>query len=271
MRKQEDHKDSGRREEHFPLSDLLGISKGKNLAFLKAYFDESMSHHRASPKFFALGGCTMQNESWLSLGKDWSAALQAFGVSKYRSSDCNASKGEFEGWDGLRKDQLRNHLVQVINRSWRGKSMTICPVYTWIVFDMETFEQESEKYPLFKISPYELSVIMAVGGCREAIANIKGGNTLGIFFEEGQAVRPHVRKYLRQQEISEVRIVDISFVSKEDHLPLQVADMIAYEALKSHFEGTRKFLLDLIESGIGRGIICDEEMIRKFFLNASGG
>ena len=212
-----------------------------------------------------VAGCTMSSESWVLLENEWKTVLNDFKISAFRSSDCNASKGEFISWDGRKKDALRNKLIEILNDCWRGKNAPICPVFASCVLDESIFERISEDYPDINLSPYELCILGIVGGSKMAISNIKGENTLKIFFEEGQEVRPHIRKELKKQKKSERRIEDISFVSKKEHMPLQVADMIAFEVWKSRFEGTRKILLDLIRSGVGQSIDIDEMTIRSSF------
>ena len=253
------------------LKDLLGILRENRLAFLKAYFDESMSHHTANPSLLVVGGCTMSSESWTELSAHWQNVLNSkeFQIEMYRSSDCNASKGQFLGWDGAKKDRLRTQLIEVLNNIWRGKPVAICPVFNWCILDTKVFDRILNKFPQLKLTPYEFCVAQIANGCVYAIrevakvAKVEDNHTLGLFFEEGQNVRPHVRKLLRETRQLDARIVDISFVSKGDHIPLQVADMIAFEAFKSHFEGTRKVLLDLIDSGIGGPSEFDEPILRE--------
>lgn len=252
------------------LDDLLLISRGRHLAFLKAYFDESESHAMSPLRFLSLGGCTMQHESWKLLAGEWSDVLRAFGVTVYRSSALNASRGEYAGWTGPQKDEYRGALSEVITASWRGNMMSICPVYSWVIFDLNAFDEGAKRRPDVNLTAYELAVLMIVGGCRNAIANISGENTLGIFFEAGRDVRFHVRSYLNRQKESDARIVDTSFVEKDYHIPLQVADMVAYEVLKSYHDGKRKLLIDLINDGAGHGIYMDKAMIDDFFDKANG-
>jgi len=239
------------------------------LALLKSYYDESKSHYKANPRTFVVAGCTMSSESWLSLENAWKTVLMEFDISIFRSSDCNASKGEFVGWDGKKKDALRSQLIETIHNSWRGKRAPICPVFIWCIIDENIFEQVLREYPNVLLSPYELCVNCIVAGSRTAITNIKGENTIELFFEKGQDVRPHIRQELRTQRKSEPRIENISFVNKLEHIPLQVADMIAFEAWKSHTEGIRKVLLDLMDSGVGQSLVIDEELIRITFSGRS--
>ena len=252
-------------EPQLALNDLLGIFEGKNLAFLKSYYDESYSHVNASPRWWVVGGCTMSNESWGILSDQWSAVLRDIGISAYRSSDCNASRNEYEGWNGPRKDELRDRLIKVINQSWRGKCAPICPTFTWSILDLDAFNEISLEYPIIQVSAYEFSILAIVAGSVSSITNLSGGHTLSLSFEAGQPVRPHIRALLQKIVGSDIRIVDISFVTKADHVPLQVADMIAYEALKSQHEGTRKVLVDLIGSGTGGHVPIDKDMIRQTF------
>ena len=250
------------------LTYLLGVSGVSRLAFLKAYFDESMSHHTSDPSLLVVGGCTMSSDSWTELTAKWKNVLNAkeFQIEIYRSSDCNASKGQFLGWDGAKKDRLRTQLIEVLNKIWRGRSVTTCPVFLWCIVDTKMFERILNEFPQLKLSPYEFCAAQIANGCVNAVremSKVGDNHTLGLFFEKGQDVRPHVRNLLRKTIKLNARIVDISFVSKGDHVPLQVADMIAYEAFKSHFEGTRKVLVDLISSGVGGPIHFDEPILRR--------
>lgn len=252
------------------LDDLLGISRVNRLAFLKSYYDESISHAKAKPpRFLVLGGCTMSSDSWDIFSRKWSAVLEDVGISTYRSSDCNSSNGEYVGWDGPKKDALRERLIEVINQSWRGRCAPICPVFIWSILNIGTFNDISTNYPQIQISPYEYSVLTIVAGSACSIENLPGEHTLGLFFEDGQDVRPHIRQMLRKKVEPGTRITDISFLSKGDHIPLQVSDMIAYEAWKSQSEGKRKVLVDLLDNGVGQDVNIDENTIRNAFISWS--
>jgi hypothetical protein len=252
------------RRERIALDDLLGLSKGHSVAFLKSYFDESISHHKAQPNLLFVGGCTMETNDWLKLETRWNPILKDFGVTAFRSSDCNASKGEFVGWDGYRKDEFRACLIDAINQSWGAD---ICPVIQWCGLDQNVFKDVASEFPNVVVSPYEFCVWAIVIGSKSAIANIRGVNTLGIFFEEGQDIRPHIRRKLHEISQAECRIVDISFVCKQDNMPFQVADMIAYEAWKSYTEGERKTLLNLKRISALGTIFCSEDNIRDGIKN----
>jgi hypothetical protein len=215
----------------------------------------------------------MSNDGWLHLEKEWISILRQFEVSAYRSSDCNASKGEYAGWRGDKKDSLREQLIDAMHRSWRGRAnptaIPICPVFTWSTIDIASYERISSEYPQIRVSPYEFQVLALITGSKSAIKNLHDGvHTLGVYFEEGQDVRPHNRRIIFEEKKAESRIVDISFVRKVDHIPLQVADMIAYEAWKSNFEGLRKPLAELLKSGCGGDIGIDDDFLRKAFGDA---
>lgn len=253
------------RMKSFSFGDLLGISEAISLAFFKTYYDESFGHPSLNPRLFFVGGCTLSAAGWNSLKEPWNDALKEFSVSIYRASDCNTSRGQYTGWDGIKKDRFRQRLIRVVDESWRNTD--ICPVIQYCGLNMIDFNLIAEQYPHAILSPYEFCVWILVAGSRSAIANIRGDNSLGIFFEDGQDVRPHIRKKLQQQQKSESRIVDISFVSKEDHLPLQVADMIAFEAFKSHTEGMRKTFENLLAISQHAGFFYSESQMRDFFRN----
>jgi len=247
--------------------ELLGISKGKTLAFMKSYYDASyILHPNAQRKPYVLGGCMMTSDAWLKLESNWNPILVEFGITAYRSSDCNASKNEFDGWDGPTKDDLRARLIGSIRQSWSGTE--ICAVFPWFALDSVTFDRVAMEFPDVKISIYEFGLIIVLAASKYAIAKHQQGiHTMGLFFEEGEDVRPHVRKYLREEMRTEQRIVDISFVEKADHVPLQIADLLAYEVMKSEFEGTRKTLVDLIAIGASGPVHYDEDNIRSAFKN----
>ncbi len=95
----------------------------------------------------------------------------------------------------------------------------------------------------------------------------RGRMRLSVFFEAGQDVGPQVRSRLQRIEQSETKIAQIAFLSKKDHVPFQIADMMAYEILKSSMEGRRKILDDLLQRAVGAIYTPTEQELRNAFQN----
>lgn len=132
---------------------------------------------------------------------------------------------------------------------------------------MNDFNDISKKYPQVIISPYEYCILKSVMGSIYAIQDVDYGEecTLGLFFEAGQDVRQRIRNLFHNAvKNTEVKIVDISFVKKGNHTPLQFADMVAWSVLKAKF-GKSHFRNTLFNSVENVGAELKTDLIKEDF------
>lgn len=208
-----------------PLSDLLSVSKADAMAFFHIYFDES-GIHDGSTTCVVAGGIA-ERWQWEGFETGWVEILNDDNVSLFHASKCENSEGEYRGWDDSRKQVFRRKLTGHI------KQHLNCGTYH--VIDSGLYESEISKYPTNRrLSAYEYCLVQ----CVASIIWEKTGNpdieTVSLFIEQGQKVRPGLRKMLDSSVGADNIIEEIVYANKSKHIPFQVADFIAYEVFRRH-------------------------------------
>jgi Protein of unknown function (DUF3800) len=212
---------------------------------IRLYFDESGEFLRdGTLRRLTLGGCAATVESWGSFNGKWRAALDAEGVGTFHMTYLEASEKEFRGWDRDRKDNLLDKLLSIMNEH--------IPIYTG--FANYPFRMRERK--LTRASIDRLI----------ARSFIKCAGELDWGLDEGELDDGVSIVFARHPEFSEVNVIkyfntinkdetlkSCSVASPHDVLPLQAADLFAYEMMQhgKHFrtkEPERPAFKRLLES-----------------------
>jgi|GEM_PF-6326432 len=194
------------------------------MAHYEMYLDESGTDR--DNRYMYVAGCMMERDEWMALDKRWQDILGRFGIRRFRASDCEAAKGEFNDWSRERRNEIFALLVdEIVNSN--------CYL-VWVGVGKEELKSmQAQQFPLLDITPYELCVLK----CHELTALFpvihKISGTMDLYFERGQNIRQHVRRViLCPHRLSTWGVTTIAFPRKEDHTPYQVADLYAWELLK---------------------------------------
>lgn len=202
------------------------------LAVIRIYIDESGTHD-GSP-VVSVGAYAGRLETWPSFIEDWNRAKAPIGV--FHSADCAALKGEFEGWTPADRDALVARLLAVLPRyELYGIAMGI---------NLRDLKAELEAAPdlagapeaaTFFRAPYELSlqwVLHDIIERTEAVGILD--EPLAIFHEQNDFYAGAMRafEFAKRRRQLHIGPMTIAFVEKKDHVPLQAADVLAYEANK---------------------------------------
>ncbi|MDD4052178.1 MAG: DUF3800 domain-containing protein [candidate division Zixibacteria bacterium] len=194
------------------------------MACYSIYFDESGTDR--SNGYVYVAGCMMEKGEWLVLDKSWQDIINKFEIKRFRASDCEAAKGEFNDWSRDCRNEIFTLLVDEINRH-------DC-VLTWAGVAKEELNSViAQQFPQLDISPYELCLLKCyeIATLLPHIYNIAG--TIDLYFEGGQDVRQQVRRMIiSPPHHSRWSTITVAFQRKENHTPYQVADLHAWELLK---------------------------------------
>jgi hypothetical protein len=196
------------------------------LTFFSAYIDDS---GKQELEVVYVGGAVATTASWLVLESAWTEVLEQHGVKAFHASDFNNKLGEFLGWTEERKRALSIPLIKLI-----------LDAQCWL-FGMgcrtSDFRTVKAEFPNVKANVYELCVELCInrlmdwakkqGDVQPIQVNVEAGNKHTSFL---------IRKWLEQLESAEMqqkyKISGINILPKVQHIPFQVADLVAYEHFK---------------------------------------
>ncbi len=198
------------------------------MASLHAYFDDSGTHDGAG--FTVVAGAVANLTSWKAIESQWSAVLKKDHVAVFRSSLANSRQGDFEGWDDERRNGFTEKLLRVIS-----KEKSIRPIS--VAVRNEPFNEVIRDFPDLGMSAYQYCCEWAALGIGFGISKKKKEKPIAVSFEAGQRIKsPYLRKGQSGTEHSlYLQLLGIGAVDfvPEKTIPLQVADLFAYEVYKA--------------------------------------
>lgn len=192
---------------------------------LRIYMDESGTHD-GSP-VVTVGAYSGRPKTWKAFTQAWNVAKRPIDV--FHSTDCEALQEEFKGWTEERRNEYVAPLLPVLsNHAIYGNAVAI---------NLRDFKDAlGEEFPLDRVlySAYEVcfqSVIDHVlyqveqNGMRDALA----------FFHEcndWQQQALDAFNHVKSRRARHASKMTITFAPKGRMVPLQAADVLAYEANK---------------------------------------
>jgi len=242
---------------------------------VRAYIDESVGKY----KTFALGCVIAKGTEWTWISRDWKKCLERKNrelrragrkcISRYHATDCQNSYDEFKGWSADEKKPFVAELLGILNK-----------YHIHILGATLDKAELSEVYPEIKEkrlngeSYAALAWLLFPEIVREA-RRLDGYPTAKIVYEHGDVSGHMINTYDRWNLLdSEV----FGSIEKDTWkvLPLQAADLVAFEAvkdrdnLKAPIKLERRFPLKELmgdkRHGGGRGIHFGKEGLQRLRL-----
>jgi len=187
---------------------------------LWAYLDESGSHARDGRLCrLALGGCLGGYADWKRFETEWAAVLKTEGVDYFHMADFEAIRGPFEGWDRSRHQSFLERLLDCFSPHVKSIFGAGCDIT-----DPSARLRES----------YLRNVKGAVRSALEeghwwSFPNEK----VSIMFAKHPEVGAvHIEQYAKAVEETIPALGSVRFGDPQDMVPLQAADLVAYEIAK---------------------------------------
>jgi hypothetical protein len=200
---------------------------------LIAYFDDSGTHDGAP--VVLMGGLIGTEDEWKSFEPEWRARLQEplpgkGALKRFHMTDCEAGTGEFTGWNRAERDAVIKEFRDIILKHDLGGYACAVPRKEWddlIKWPLRAIVGDAERFCITNC---------VVQSIRDAESHKEGAN-LGLVFDS----RPTPGRNKMNGFIVEIFQIDQllhsekvaidgpSFVSSERVLPLQAADMVAWE------------------------------------------
>ena len=207
------------------LSRAILAGEDGCVAVIKIYMDESGTHD-GSP-VVTVGAYFGKPKAWAEFTRKWNFFKRPIRV--FHSSDSANLRGEFKGWSPEDRDAIVVHLTRCLRESSLGGMAA--------GINMRDFNEALSGRPdlvdLFG-SPYITCFQWVVQQIVDLADNAHGHQTLAFFHEQNdfQVEALKAFEWVRQSRKNHRGDMAIAFGSKERYVPLQAADMLAYEANK---------------------------------------
>lgn len=211
------------------LARLINVGESRSiLLVLSAYFDES--GHSASSRIVSMAGWLAPPNIWDSLSVDWKSVLDdpEFRVSVFHMTDFENQWGEFDsGWsDNNKRHSFLGKLVEVIKRH------DLCGIGSVIL--MSEYEISQELKEERASDAYFLNFQMCSSDSVQIVARKFNAERVSfVFATQQEYVGRLPALYQKVQSWSNTeRFGPIAYDTPQKMVPLQAADLIAYETFK---------------------------------------
>lgn len=206
---------------HAALADMDG-----SVVVIRIFVDESGTHD-GSP-VVTVGAYAGRSEVWKKFTKAWNRAKKPIEV--FHATDCAALRGEFEGWTETDRNELVANLLPVLPKfELYGIAMGI---------NLRDYDEALARHPNLKPmlrSPYGVSFQWAVQNIIERTErNGLLTEPIAIFHEQNDFQEDALKgfEWVKAMRKRHVGSMTLTFAEKSKFVPLQAADVLAYEANK---------------------------------------
>jgi hypothetical protein len=190
------------------------------------YLDESGTHQGA--KSLIVAGYLALEEEWTAFELEWRAALSDYQVAAFHATDFANQVAPFDGWSSKKRLEFFESLTSIIARhAWAGYAVFI-PIdrYTKAV---------SERAAKMLGGPYGLAALRLFFDVADTLRAVDPMAEIAYVLEDGARGKGQILKvYELKQQYDNLRIRSLRFGTKDHFVPLQAADVLAYELYREH-------------------------------------
>jgi Protein of unknown function (DUF3800) len=198
---------------------------------LQAYFDESGTHDDAD--VMVMAGYLMTPCEAANFNDDWSACLKTYDVACSHMVDLAHKKKRYVGWPDDQRKIHTQELISIIHQHSRfGFAVTIDKKF----YDTE-LDRENGSSGFF--SAYSFCALKCLDMIRDWCEKSRYEGKIEYIFEAGHKHQAELDRIFKQMEPNEsfserYRFGGHSFIAKDGGLPLQAADMLAWQVHHYH-------------------------------------
>lgn len=202
------------------LADLAG-----EVAVFRAFLDESGTHD-GSP-VITVAGYVARPKAWREFVPRWNRTLKPIAV--FHSSECNGFHGEWNGWAREARDAKVKQLLSLLP-SINGVGLAVGIVQRDLKEALNVRPHLQPYWP----SSYEACCQWWISIMLQRMQERGNREPLAIVHEENQyGNEAHsAYTYVRENHDHFGQLISFSFGKKSDFVPLQAADILAYEIHK---------------------------------------
>jgi hypothetical protein len=208
-----------------------GVRERKPLAFLQAVIDDSASEI-GDKRLFLAGYCN-DAESWARFADAWRAELQSGKqIDHLHTVEAMRLRGQFEGWSEPERDEKLRDMARVA-RHFKPLSFHVS------VGRSEYFDSVKPLMPR-GMSPHFVSCFSVVSMLTRYAATAGGGNKVEFIFDKQNGVEDDIALFFDfmarnlPKEARKLLSGNPRFESDLDFLPLQAADLLAWDLRRNH-------------------------------------
>lgn len=194
---------------------------------LTGYMDETGHSKDERQRFVGMAGLIAPPEDWEVFERKWKAALADFKIPFFHMKDFANLRGPFKGWSELKRRKLFGKLLRIM--------AAIHPLPVGSITSMEDFRSLPEEDREIVKDPYYFSFI----GCVYIPASLlqaaaPGGGLALVFGEqtEFEHTAGQLFEIIKQEHEVGARLAPLAFRDMKSEVPLQAADIVAYEFYK---------------------------------------
>ena len=187
-----------------------------------AYLDESGTH-RGSPAM-TMASYIFDERSVRLFCRDWRSELERAGLTAAHMTDCALGFGEYRDMSMRERITVEKNLIKIIRkRSLVGMTISL---------DHAKFEKVMDGVR-FKHSAYTNLLLISVRKMGEWVKKRDPDGRIAFFFESGHDKAKEAHAFMnfidKNNWDENFRYVSHTFMDKKDLLPLQAADMLAWQ------------------------------------------
>jgi hypothetical protein len=198
---------------------------------IRGYFDESYRDRRV----YAIGGYVGRDKEWDLVSKEWRNRRLEDGIQCFHATDCEAGRGEFEHLSKEQRTKLKADLIEIVHKheNLGGFGAAV------IIEDFEKVRDRSDRArQVLGPDPYFLCLQMLLSDICAELEKHKAnpGIRVAYVFEEQEEFSGKAKtlydKFKRFNVAHTSRMGSLTYASKGQRIPLEIADNLAYETMK---------------------------------------
>ncbi len=198
----------------------------RNMAYYSAYFDESTS---ADSPVLVVAGFLSTDAQWMLFEREWKEVLAAFEITAFHAQHFSKHKEEFLGWEEPKRKALLRKLLSIINeRAAFGFASTVHVKEFDAVFTGNDRRDIGSPYNLCCTACY-----LQIGHWAQRNYQVE---PLALIFDAGHKnagdVTNTFNAEIKKSENIAYRLGSLTFSDDKVMVPLQAADLAAYELWK---------------------------------------
>jgi hypothetical protein len=195
--------------------------------------DESGTHggsEKSPPSpFVTVGACLAQPKTWKTFTTRWNAAKKQDGIKVYHAVDCANQRKEFKGWTKPQSDAFAAKMLPIMAKyvGWN-----VC-----VGIEMAPFRKAISAHSHLKElfgEPYEACFQWAVQMILDKVEELNSRESLAFFHEDNDyEIEAHKAfNWVKRHRKKHASDMHLAFGPKAKYVPLQAADILAYEGNK---------------------------------------
>lgn len=211
---------------------------------IKLFVDESGTHE-GSP-IVSVAGYMARGLKWQKFTTEWRRVLKPRGIEIFHATDCAALRGEFQGWTPENRDKLVRSLLPIIPKYAFGYAVAVK------LNEVDKLLEHRPDLRKFHKDPYaacfQWMLMSVLNDLREMATEPRPISVIHEFndFRDSATAAFETVRASRGGEA----YVSLTFARKQDFVPLQAADTLAYEAAKRilHQDGPERRSLTALKA-----------------------